>query len=414
MNLYNIEMEASVLGTFLGNEDILLRLIDQVTPESFFEPLNQDIFRYMQELVESGDKISPYRLYNKYQAELGEENKHYISSLMGRARPVAIKDNVTFLNELHHKRRLQQICTTAIEHVNDDKETNAIAGNLVDDVMQIITGTDRQDKTMMTTLEEIYEQVSSATPAYKAKTGLRVVDIGTGGGLQKGRVYCFMAAAKQGKTMIAATISNNLNDNGHKHLYVCAEMGAMELVQRMLGQRMGIAADSFAMPSSELKNAVGAKIPQIKNNVFFEDEPAIDFETLKRVIIKYVFKHKIEGFILDYFQLVSGQQRHETQAQHYENIANWVHQICKKYNIWCILLAQTNDDGQVLGSRGINRACDQGYLLERPVDSNNDPKGNHAWLKMRFSRYTKIHNLGNAKDPSLLLHENGTHFIDFN
>ena len=71
---------------------------------------------------------------------------------------------------------------------------------------------------------------------------------------------------------------------------------------------------------------------------------------------------------------------------------------------------QTNDQQQVLGSRGLNRACDQGYLLERPLDEQGDPMNANAWLKLRFSRYTKACNLGSESSPCLRIHENGTHF----
>ncbi len=74
------------------------------------------------------------------------------------------------------------------------------------------------------------------------------------------------------------------------------------------------------------------------------------------------------------------------------------------------MLVQTNDETKVLGSRGLNRACDQGYLIERPLDEQGDPIGTDAWLKLRFSRYTKTYRIGTKDKPYLELHKNGTHF----
>lgn len=145
---------------------------------------------------------------------------------------------------------------------------------------------------------------------------------------------------------------------------LCAQMGSHEIIQRMAGQRMRVATNEFMGRNPNVIKKLEDVVGHIKHNVIFEDVPGVEFEHLKSLIELHVHKNKIEGFILDYYQLVSGCEKNGTQAQHLENVANWIHRVCKKHNIWCVLLVQTNDNQQVLGSRGLNRACDQGYLLE--------------------------------------------------
>jgi hypothetical protein len=178
----------------------------------------------------------------------------------------------------------------------------------------------------------------------------------------------------------------------------------------MLGHRLGLPTKEFRKRgNNDLKEKIANEVVRIQGNVIFEDEPGIDFDRLKSLIEKHIHKNQIEGFILDYYQLVSGQRNGQSQAQHLEDVANWIHRVCKKHNIWCLLPVQANDEGKVLGSRGLDRACDQKYMIERPLDNQGDPISSDMWLKMKLSRYTPLAKLGSETAPSLKISENGTH-----
>lgn len=405
-------MEASVLGTILDNNNLLYIALDTLSEKCFAEGLHRDIYICIKELLDGGEKISPYRLYNKFATRLGEVNKAYIASLTNLSRPFSFKSDIKHLADLAHRRMLSLVCHLAINSLDTfDKSGAELVANLVTDATKIVAGIDSKNSiNILEGMNNLLLQMKSDKPAYQAKTGLKTIDKGTDGGLQKGRVYAFMAAAKIGKTLLATTISNHLNDNGHKHVFICAEMGSHEVIQRMAAQRIEVPTNAFLGRDKGVIAKLEGVVLNINKNVIFEDAPGIEFEYLRSVIELHVHKNKIEGFILDYYQLVSGCGKGETQAQHLENIANWIHKACKKHNIWCVLLVQTNDEQKVLGSRGLNRACDQGYLIERPLDEQGDPVGRHAWLKLRFSRYTRTYNFGSEFEPCLRIHENGTHF----
>ena len=69
---------------------------------------------------------------------------------------------------------------------------------------------------------------------------MNILDVAMGGGIERKRVYAFLAPPKCGKTLIATTISNQLATDNHKHLFICAEMGSDELIKRQLGQRLNL------------------------------------------------------------------------------------------------------------------------------------------------------------------------------
>lgn len=410
--LENIDMEASVLGAILNHNDFLYKVVDVLNEDCFAENFHRELYTCIKALIDEGEQVSPVRLYNRFAEKLGESNKGYIAGLTSLAKPLSLKSDVKHLADLAHRRALTQLCNVMVDRIgNFDKAGLEYASSLVTEATKIITGMAHNDSIKIAEgMNSLLQEMKSEKPVYAAKTGLSEVDNAMAGGMQKGRVYALMAAAKCGKTMLATMISNNLNDNGHKHVFICAEMGSNEIIQRMAGQRIEMPTSAFLRKDKLAVEKLSKVIETIKHNVIFEDVPGVEFEYLKSLIELHVHKSKIEGFILDYYQLVSGCEKNGTQAQHLENVANWIHKICKKHQIWCVLLVQTNDDQKVLGSRGLNRAVDQGYLLERFLDEQGDPKNNLAWLKLRFSRYTAARSIGSDTNPYLEIHENGTHF----
>ncbi len=420
-DLENEKLEASVLGILIANGDLLHKVSDILTPSVFSSHIHEKLFICIRQLYEESGAISKVQLYHKFAHVMdskGDELKqNYLDIVSGYGSLNAphLREQAKTIVDLHQKRLLKAALDSLSQEILfGDKDALDIASQAISEATKIITsGASDNSIGIKTAFEDIYNIVSSPEPSYKAKTGVSAVDCGMSGGMQKGRVYAFIAAAKCGKTMLATTISNNLCDSGHKHLFVCAEMGSNEITQRMLGHRIGLPTKAFReRKDEELKDLIAKEQCAVSANVIFEDEPGIELDRLKAVVEKHIHRNKIEGFILDYYQLVSGQERHQSQAQHLENVANWIHRVCKKNNIWCLLLVQANDEGKVLGSRGLDRACDQKYMIERPLDQQGDPVGHRAWLKMKLSRYTGLLSLGNDLNPTLEIHENGTHFIN--
>lgn len=419
--LVSEELEAAVLGVIINNCNIFYKVCDQLSESCFSTKLHIDIYNDIKSSLNDNNLVSPHILMHKYK-DVRDENgdlltKNVIGIMVQSAHLHAlnIKEHVDTLVDLSKRRGLQQRLQDGLAAVqNHDKDITSLLSNISSEVNNLHEQgendsiTEYRDGVM-----EIYESLKAEEPAYKATTGLKILDEAMAGGIQKGRVYAFLAAAKTGKTMLATTISNHLNKQGHKHTFICAEMGSREIIERMVGQNIGVPTHAFReRGSQELIELLAVEVTKCKMNVNFVDEPGIEFDELKTKIEVQVYKNKIEGFILDYYQLVSGQRKDQTQAQHLEAVANWVHRTCKKHNIWCVMLVQSNDEGKVLGSRGLDRACDQKYLLDRVRDSDGDPVGPRAWMKMKLSRYTPLMPMGDKNMPSIKIHENGTHIVE--
>lgn len=408
-NLENNDIEHNILGSVIANNDLFYRLCVMIKPIHFANQQNAEVWIAVEALMQSEGKVTHGNLYGKYIALFGDQAKEYSSMLLRNSFGITALSNAKTLVDLYNRRILLEIYQQGIERLADGdiaKSGEDLASETANKIEQLLASSSKDSSSnLQENMNKIYEDLRDGFARSRVSTGLINLDRGMAGGLERGRLYAFSAVSKAGKTLLASTIANHLNDTDVKHLFVCAEMDSMEITSRMLGAKTSKLAGNHM---SRVQEAVAST----KRNMIFEDEPGIEFDRLKNLVERHVLKNKIQGFILDYYQLVSGCPKGSNQSQHLEEVANWIHRVCKRHNIWSIILVQSNDEGRTFGSRGLERACDQLYMLERQLDDQGHPIGRGAWLVMAKSRYTKRENLGSKSSPSLAISENGTHFED--
>ena len=97
--------------------------------------------------------------------------------------------------------------------------------------------------------------------------------------------------------------------------------------------------------------------------------------------------------------------RGKSTAVHLDEVAQWLAECCKKYKVWGLVTAQENQDENTRGGEGIRLACDQLYRICKKDESVVE-----AWVEMMETRYTRWQNAGDELNPSLIMHDNGTHY----
>jgi len=142
-------------------------------------------------------------------------------------------------------------------------------------------------------------------------------------------------------------------------------------------------------------------------NVIYRNAPALTFDELKQCLDESVSKFKIKGLILDYWQLVGGKPKSKSNSEHLDEVAQWIADYCRKKDLFSIVFAQINQEGNTRGGEGIRLAFDQVYELKAPKD---DPSRSGRWLEMRDTRYTKWINIGSDETSKLFLQEKGLYF----
>jgi replicative DNA helicase len=315
-----------------------------------------------------------------------------------------VSEYVTRIKDFSARRRLKFAAEELINHVQDPEFLPEEAGaELIGEIASISLRDKTRDKRSVA--ENVYQLLAKPTQCYG--TGLPTLDNVLGGGFFSGKLYGVTARKKVGKTVLLGSISHNMNKRGVKHLFICAEMSDVEIEQRNMAREFGINSLQFLGEKRRfLKDRVAKYAAEIPANTIYEHIPGISFDDLRRSVAAAKVRHKIEGFILDYWQLVGGKAKNETEEYHLRAVAQYLADICRKENLWCLVAAQVNQDGNTRGGEGLKLACDVYFTLHREKDQDG------AWLEMEESRYVLYANVGSDLTPGLLLNKHGPFFED--
>lgn len=401
----NMEAEQSILGTLLLNNEAMHHIGSELRPEHFYAGQHQRIYEEILRLIGDGSIANPITI-KASAGRLGIDVAYLVDLCKASSSVINVHSYSKELIELALRRSL---INAALEVVNQADELSSgdmttVLANAVDRTTREAFGSRLHDsRTVSINVVEGMKTIVRRTP-----TGLRRLDRALGGGLMRGQAYGFAARRGEGKTMLGGTISHNLNHGGVKHMLIPIEMGEEEIQKRSLARSMNVPSSVFDDDSYNAENFcsdLGHHAIHDPGNVIYHDNAFLTFDALKRIVATGVAKHKIEGFILDYWQLVGGKPPKETKASHLENVAQWIAAACKEYDIWAILLAQLNRDGNIRDSDGLEMASSNIFYLHRP-----DPTLPGAWLEAKKARHSKFGHIGSAENPGMQIHENGSHF----
>jgi predicted ATP-dependent serine protease len=224
-----------------------------------------------------------------------------------------------------------------------------------------------------------------------------------GGGLYKGFTYGLCGKEKAGKTTLAHTISSQLQC---KHAYIAMEMGSEQIEQKNLARQIGQNSLAFLQKPETLKNKIETAKPN--ENIYYYDAIGATLDKILQVVSVGILKHGLQGFIVDYWQLIQPDGRTPTEEKHLRDVAQSLANFARKNNVWCVVLAQLNKDGGLFGGNGLRKACDQLYMIEH---CTHQERG--RWIRQDASRYTIKADIGDEENPAIYLDiSKGPYFYD--
>jgi hypothetical protein len=86
-------------------------------------------------------------------------------------------------------------------------------------------------------------------------------------------------------------------------------------------------------------------------------------------------------------------------------VAQWIADYARRENLWTLVMAQINQEGNTRGGEGLRLAFDQVYQIHRP-----DLGKSETWIEMMETRYTAWENIGSEEIPGLYLIQKGPYF----
>lgn len=400
--LVNQEMEATLIGAVLAMPKTLGEA-SFLCPDDFAFQIHRDIWAEIERRQAAGEAIVPHLIAQSLRDQLASfGGLKFLNQLTCLCLSLPTVGPWAYeIKNLSVKREIMGILEVRREGVPETVGSGEeVIAEIMADLERITSKASPRLKSERET--RVAEVQAMKKPVRCYPTGFFCLDDAMAGGLHAGRAYGIFARMKSGKTLLASQISHRLNLAGVKHVYAACEMGSAEIEHRAMAEELGVNALAFLddryRQNPGFVSRVGELALKAPGNILYLDCPGLTFDQLRRDITHAVLAKEAQGFILDYLQLVGGQRKGQTKAEHLDDICQWIAEICRKRSVFALVLGQMNQEGNTRGGEGVRLAFDQVYELRR----QQDPAAG-AWLEMMVTRYTKWRDIGSETTPALYL-----------
>lgn len=330
-----IEIEESVLGALLLDQNAITNAIDILRQEYFYLEAHQHIYRAISILFRDGNPVDLLSVADQLKKdgrfdEIGGLTK--LVSLTNRITSAAhIEYHVRILSEKYIQRELIRVSTETLKDSYDDTV----------DVLNLLDRTETKfleindsnfksdfhsmDVLLSNTLKEIEANQNSQDETMGVVTGFNDLDARTGG-FQKGTLLILAARPAMGKTALALTMARNMAVDFNKPVAIFSlEMTASELMSRLIAAESGIDAKKFKL-KGELQDWEKEQLRNKTNALahapmYIDDNPGLTIFELRAKCRRLKQKYDIQMVFIDYLQLMSGGETMKTGVNREQEIS---------------------------------------------------------------------------------------------
>ena len=315
-----IDVEESVLGALILDQDALSNSIDIVKPEYFYLEEHAEIFRAISSLFAEGKPVDILTVSERLQKNGSLEivgGNYKLASLTSRITSAAhIEYHVRLLSEKYIQRELIRVSTETLRDSYDETK----------DVLDLLDKTETKfleindsnfnsdvlgmDVLIRNTINEIEKSQISTEDASGLLTGFRDLDNKIGG-FQKGTLIILAARPAMGKTALAISMARNMAVDFNKAVAIFSlEMTAGELTSRLISAETSVNGRRFKSKGKleEWEKTMIREKTQalVKAPIYIDDNPNLTIFELRAKCRRIKQKYDIQMIFIDYLQLMHG------------------------------------------------------------------------------------------------------------
>jgi replicative DNA helicase len=409
---HDVQLERKVIGLVMLTPGLLVRM-GGVSEESFSQERHARTWALLNECARAQSSLTPeaLHLYDRT-AVAAVGGVDTLESYRQDAAPYVTDPQPLFLRlqELHRWRQLDRIARhLALEASKQESDPEDILSRLALKAHTMLgegRETSRSKKEVAQTALDRALQTSEVVT-----TGLTPLDYHLQGGLHSRRLYGIGGIYGRGKTILLGSISDNLNIQGVPHLFISMETDPEDIELRACAKHVRANASNLSDPFNEdratLKPNVDRYIDQVPNRTWYEFCPGATMHEIHRMILRAKARNGITGFMLDYWQLIEGRERGQSEEGHHRSNINRLAAICRQHDLWGIVTAQIDEKGKLRYSDSMLQAAALYMRLARDED------GMDIRLEVEKSNYTRQTSALSASLPGMVFDaEVGPHVRD--
>ncbi len=352
----SVDVEASVLGAILIDQDAITKVADALRPNDFYDDRHRVIYESCLTLYDSGQPIDVITLSEELRKEGTLQDvggSAYITQLTNTVPTSANAEQYASIVATKSIRRRLIQASSEISKIGSD-EKRSIAELIEEAESKLFEVSKQHVGNDVISLEDILaESFDRLDSLHKNKGSLRGVTTGFKdldsmlAGLQRSDLIILAARPSMGKTAMALNIAQNVAIKAKEPVLLFSlEMSKEQLVDRMLASEAGV--HSWKLRNGDLSdtdfekigNAMGA-LGEAK--LFIDDTPGISVSDLRTKARREAHKHKLGLIIVDYLQLMSGGNRFsnsENRVQEISEISRGLKIIARELNVPVLALSQ--------------------------------------------------------------------------
>ena len=393
------EAEVNLLGGVMQDSNVLSDVISLLNPDDFYQERHKIIWEVLQKLSQMNTPIDEVTLQNALEKEGKLEAVGGVEYLLKLIESVASGANARYHAETIQKnavlRRLINLSNEAIREAEDPTaEPDEIISKVEGSVMSLA---EKQVKNSLRPAGDVVQEVLKAVENRRdglsgCPTGFTDLDRLTNG-LQPSDLIILAGRPGMGKSAFALTLASNSSINyGKKVAFFSLEMGAEQLMQRIICSMAGLELSKFR--AGHLNRDEFAKLPGTAsrivqaNSLYVDDNLDLGIMELLSKCRSLKRKVGLDLVIVDYLQLMKT-GKEENRAVAVGAISRGLKVLAKDLKIPVIALAQlsrkTEDRADAVRggktrpqlsdlreSGSIEQDADMVWFIERPFYRSHD------------------------------------------
>ena len=352
---HSLEAERAVLGACIVDRDALNTVIEMLEMTDFYDLNHQVAFEAIADMSHRDKPVDPLTLMDEFSKRGITERLGGQAFIVGLVDAVPTTANVEYhsaiVKEKSLHRRLIQVGNQLVKlGYSEDRDVKDLMEEAEQAVFAI--SQDRNKRTFKAVADVLppafkrIEEQFHNTDQTVTGTQTPFIDFNRlTSGFQPGSLNIIAARPSMGKTALAINMAEYVGTERHTPVLIFSlEMGAEQLVQRMLGSVAGINihdlnTGSFADKDWDKLTNAAAKLSQ--SSIFIDDSSMLSTVEFRARCRRFKARYENLGLIVvDYLQLMSFSRKIDSKQQEVAEISRALKGVARELEVPVIALSQ--------------------------------------------------------------------------
>ncbi|MBR1753589.1 replicative DNA helicase [bacterium] len=348
----DVDAEEALLGAILINERVISKVVEYISPQSFYKIAHRDVYEAMLTLYNNNKNIDivtvsdVLNLNNKLESVGG---RAFINDLSFKA---ITTSNIEYYAKIVQEKSIKRALITAGAeivsegyNVNPSEESLDVAEKLIFDIASKKASKDIQHikDLVLQAYENIEYRSNHKGELTGCPTGFRDLDALTNG-LQRSDLIILAARPSMGKTAFALNIAQNAAIRYNVPVAIFSlEMSKQQLAIRLMSSEAEVENQKIKtgnVPSKDWTKLADAMEALANAPIYIDDTSGCTLTDIRAKCRRLAMEEKDLGLIvIDYLQLMEGSSK-DDRLQQVSKISRGLKGLARELNVPIIALSQ--------------------------------------------------------------------------